>query len=194
MTFRLFPAISVFLGSYFPLAIILAVQDVTATTWHAGICRQLTSCTIPRFDHPIFSILGVLITGSCLSFTVFLLAKLRYKYLVRVEEVKAIPSELVSYSFPYIVSLMGIGYGSPGSTGALFIFLIWLFLITYRSGTIIMNPALLVLGWNLYEARVEINGNYRIVRILSKCSLYPATYKCQEISGSYITEGGKVDD
>lgn len=189
MQFRLVPAFLVFMGSYFPLALILALQDVTADTWHAGLCVSLDSCALPRLNHPTLSILGVALTGACLLLTFRILGSLRYKYPVDVIESKPIPSELISYSFPYIVSFMGVDYGSIGKIAGLIAFLVWLFLITYRTGQIIMNPILLILGWSLYEVKVKINDHDRVVKILSKKNLTPSTYKCQEVQGSYITDG-----
>lgn len=194
MQFRLFPAIFVFLGSYLPLAIILAVRDITPETWQRGICNNLAHCVLPSFAHPVLSLVGVALTLVCLIFTAFVLNKVRYKYQVKIIELKSMPSELVGYSFPYIVSFMSISYGQNSGFAALLIFMFWLFLITYRSGTTIMNPVLLILGWNLYEAKVKINNHIRVIRILGKKQIVPATYLCQEIKGSYVTKGEVIDE
>lgn len=52
-----------------------------------------------------------------------------------------------------------------------------------------MNPVLLVFGWNLYEARVSINGHERTIRLLSKVTPIPGLYYCQEVHGNYICKG-----
>ena len=52
-----------------------------------------------------------------------------------------------------------------------------------------MNPILLVLGWNLYEAEVEINKHKRVVKFLCKNDPVPGTYLCQEVQGNYISTG-----
>jgi hypothetical protein len=122
------------------------------------------------------------------------LNKLRYKYPIVVIESKPIPSELISYSFPYIVSFIGVDYGAAGKMAGLIAFLAWLFLITYRAGQIIMNPILLVIGWNLYEVRIKVNGHDRIAKLLSKQCPVPGNYNCQEVQGSYITEGNSAHD
>lgn len=194
MQFRIIPAALIFLGSYFPLALILALQDVSRLTWAAGPCLDLRACSLPEFDHPWLSVVGVLLTGICLLLTLLVIAKLRYKYPVVVLDSKPIPSELIGYSFPYIVSFMGVDYGSMGKIAGLVIFLIWLFLITYRAGQIIMNPVLLVLEWNLYEARISIDGHERNARVLSRGSLKPGRYLCQEIQGNFITNGGSRNE
>lgn len=193
MQFRLLPALLVFLGSYFPLALILALQDVSQATWDAKICTEWSSCSAPTLNHPWLSIFGILITGSCLILTFKILSSLRYKYPIQVIESKPIPSELISYAFPYIVSFMGVDFGAAGKIAGLAVFLIWLFLITYKAGQIIMNPILLIFGWSLYEAKVVVNKKTRIIKVLSKKSLHPGGYLCEEVQGSYITKGDVND-
>ncbi|WP_228028148.1 hypothetical protein [Chitinibacter fontanus] len=194
MQFRLIPALLVFLGSYFPLALILALQDVSPQTWAAGLCSNLQACIAPRFDHPWLAVFGVIITGLCLLLTFKVVSTLRYKYPIKILESKPIPSELISYSFPYIVSFMGVDYASLGKIAGLVAFLAWLFLITYKAGQIVMNPILLVFGWNLYEARIVINNHERTSKFLSKKILPPGKYLCQEVQGSYITNGEPCND
>lgn len=194
MQFRLLPALLVFLGSYLPLALILALQDINSHSWSAGLCTDIKACALPKFDHPWLSALGLATTGLCLLLTIKLLSQLRYKYPIKVIDSKPIPSELVSYSFPYIVSFMGVDYNSIGKLVGLVAFLAWPFLITYKAGQTIMNPVLLLFGWNLYEVRVSINNHERTTRILSKKPLPPGNYLCQEIQNNYITNGGKQND
>jgi len=194
MQFKFIPALFVFLGSYFPLALILALQDISQSTWDAGFCTSWKSCQLPIFNHTWLSLSCVALTGLCLAFTFQIFTKLRYKYQVKVMEAKSIPSELISYSFPYIVSFMGVDYGSMGKSAGLAAFLIWLFLITFKAGQIIMNPILLIFGWSLYETKVQVNGHPRMARVLSKSRLIPGDYYCEEVQGNYITKGISQDD
>lgn len=191
MNFRLIPAFLIFLGSYFPLALILALQDIKQEYWQLGVCYEWRHCVLPSMNNPFFSIAGIMVTFFCLLLTAYTLQKLRYKYPIIVKEAKPIPSELISYSFPYIVLFMGVDYGSAGKVAGLAAFLIWLFLITHRAGQIIMNPILLILGWNLYEVKAEINGHDRIIKLLTKTNPVPGKYLCQEIQGNYICDGDR---
>lgn len=193
MQFRLIPALLVFLGSYFPLAVILALQDIKQEYWGLEFCWSFSNCVFPSGNHPYLSLFVVLLTFVCLLMTVQVLRCLRYKYPVKIVALKPIPSELISYSFPYIVSFMGVDYGSAGKIAGLAVFLMWLFLITYRAGYIIMNPILLILGWNLYETEAEVNGHKRVVKLLSRNDPTPGKYLCQEVQGSYICTGEKQE-
>lgn len=193
MQFRLVPAFLVFLGSYFPLAVILALQDIKQEYWGFDFCWSFRDCVLPSSNHPYISLLGISLTLACLLLTIYVLRALRYKYPVTIAASKPIQSELISYSFPYIVSFMGVDYGSAGKIAGLVVFLLWLFLITYRSGYIIMNPMLLLLGWNLHEAEAQINGHKRIIKLLSRLDPVPGKYLCQEVQGSYISMGERQE-
>lgn len=191
MQFKIVPALLVFLGSYFPLALILALQDVSEATWSAGLCTKWQACQVPELNHPWLSLSFMVVTGLCLILTFLILRKIRYKYRVKVTESKPIPSELISYSFPYIVSFMGVDYGSIGKLAGLAAFLFWLFIITFKSGQIILNPILIIFGWNLYEAKVLVNGHPRIAKILGRSKLPPDEYFCEEVQGNFITKGAR---
>lgn len=194
MQFRMLPALLVFIGSYFPLALILALQDISQQTRDNGSCIVWTAWKSLRFDHPWLSVIGILTTGLCLLLTFKILSALRYKYPIRILDLKPVPSELISYSFPYIVSFIGVDYASLGKVAGLVVFLVWLFLITYKSGQIIMNPILLIFEWNVYEARVAINGHERTVKVLSRERLLPGKYLCQEVQESYFIKGEPRDE
>lgn len=191
MQFRLIPAFLIFLGSYLPLAVILAVQDIAKESWDRGICTDFRACGLPELNNPVLSLTIVALTVSCLVLTAAILINLRYKYPVKVMSAKRIPNELISYSFPYIVSFMGVDYGALSKLAGFIIFMLWLFTITYRAGQIVLNPILSILGWSLYEAEVLINGNERVVRLLSRAPITPGLYYCQEIQGSYINKDEK---
>lgn len=192
MQFRLLPALLVFLGSYFPLAVILALQDITEQSWELEVCRSWKNCVLPTSNHPYLSLFAVAITLLCLILTLQILRGLRYKYSIKVVDAKPIPGELISYSIPYIVAFMGVDYGSIGKIAGLAVFLLWLFLITYRAGQIVMNPMLLVMGWSLFEAQVVINNKHqRVVRLLGKGTMSPGEYKCEKVQGSYICMEGE---
>lgn len=193
MQFRFIPALLVFLGSYFPLALILAFQDISHSSWSSGICTDWSSCELPTFEHPFLSLSILVVTALCLGLTFGILANIRYKYPVRVVEAKPIPSEIISYSFPYIVAFMGVDYESLGKVAGLALFFTWLFLITFKSGQIILNPMLLIFGWNLYEAKVLVNGHARTARVLSKSKLIPGEYHCEVIQDYYIAKGGRAE-
>ena len=93
------------------------------------------------------------------------LQRIRYPFMLQVKRMKATPNEIINYTFPYVVSFMGIAYGDPQKLIGFVVFLLWMFAITLKSGQILMNPLLLIFGWKLYEATIVINGVEKDVRV-----------------------------
>ncbi|MFL9867996.1 hypothetical protein PQR67_27800 [Paraburkholderia fungorum] len=190
MQIKLVPAVLLFLGSYFPLALILAVQDLPNEVWANPLCKSLQfwqACGIPHLAHPVIAYTFIGISGVSLIFFLWLLRHLHSSTEMKIEESKPIPNDLINYAFPYIVSFMGVELGSTGKVVGFGLFMIWLFLITYRSGQILMNPLLLAAGWQLYEIQANIEGNRRTLRALSRDNVVPdLTLKSCLVQGIYV--------
>jgi hypothetical protein len=190
MQFQLLPAFLIFLGSYAPLAIILAIQDIPNTWWAKPVCRwaQLSSgdCTFVPFDHPWLSIASISVTGLAVLLAWTSLRTVSFPFSVDVRRAKATPNEIINYTFPYVVSFMGISYGDNQKLLGFIVFLLWMFAITYKSGQILMNPLLLILRWRLYEATILINGVEKDVRVLARGQLVPGKTQAQTIQDFYV--------
>jgi hypothetical protein len=153
---RLYASIIVFLGSYLPLSLILLAQDFRYDLLNSKFCFPLAGATDicglplrnPEFSIPIFAVCLL-----CFFTALFVLGTLTPNRPIQVIEAKYVPSELMSYTLPYVVSFMSIDYQDTGKFVGLIIFLIWMFLITFRSGQLIMNPILIVFGWRLHEIK-----------------------------------------
>ena len=176
MQIKLIPAVLLFVASYFPLALILAVQDVRAEFWARPVCLEAEfwlKCELPSLANPGLAYTSI---ATCLLSLLFFLWVLRHfqgSTEMTIEECKAVPNDLINYVFPYIVSFMGVELGSTGKVLGFGLFLMWLFLISYRSGQILMNPLLLAVGWQLYEIQADIEGNKRSLRALSRDIVVP---------------------
>lgn len=154
MQFRIFSAFVIFIGSYLPLALILAVQDIPMSWWGHSFCEisKVSECNFNTFDNPYLSIAFLLLTLTSVFLSNTSLKKISFPFEARVTKAKSIPNDIINYTFPYIVSFMGISYEHPKKLLGFPVFLLWMFAITYKSGQIIMNPLLLMFGWKLYEA------------------------------------------
>jgi hypothetical protein len=103
----------IFLGSYLPLAFILLVQDFNYTLLTHDVCwrfwRNNTTCVIP-LTHPKSSafILGICLISFCI--TLVTLSVSQPNLPITITEAEYIPAELMSYTLPYVVAFMGIGY------------------------------------------------------------------------------------
>jgi len=190
MQFRLGSAFLIFIGSYLPLALILAVQDIPSAWWSLPFCDfsafKFSQCSYIPFKNPIYSIAFICICTLSVVIANILFKKILFPFEVDVKEFKAIPNDIINYTFPYVVSFMGISYNEPEKLLGFVVFLLWMFAITYKSGQIIMNPLLLMFGWRLYEATISINNVTRQVQILKQGKLDEGNLNVQTIQDFYI--------
>lgn len=171
MQIYVLPALALFMGSYFPLAVILFFQDIEKKYFKMEFCSSLNfwnECIFPSLSNPWLSIgfLGVTAIGAIFFFIVVNGIEASNELIVI--ESKPIPNDLINYVFPYVVSFMGLDYSETGKVIGFFIFLAWMFLISYMSGQILMNPLLLAAKWKLYEVEANVMGKIKTLRALSK--------------------------
>ena len=166
MHLRLWAAITIFLGSYLPLSIILLAQDFKYKYLKYDFCfdfwAEQSTCSLP-FQNPYASLPIFFVCLFCFLITIITLSVIKLNNSSKIISSKYIPSELMNYTLPYVVSFMGMGadYGeaSPDKFIGIFIFMIWIFWITYKSGQIILNPVLVAFGWKLHEITYSFAGS-----------------------------------
>jgi hypothetical protein len=162
MQLRPTTSVILYLGSYLPLSVILLVQDVRFERVGIRLCNPLipdpsSKCELP-LDHPTRAI-GALI-ACVVAFAVALVA-LRLaspKRKIVIKESEHIPADLMNYTLPYVVAFMGLDYKDLSKLFGFLVFFFWIFVITYRSGQIVLNPVLAVLGWRLYDVKYVFEG------------------------------------
>ena len=188
MQFRILSAFLIFIGSYLPLAIILAVQDIPVSWWKNKFCNfsDLSNCVFNPFANPYYSITFLLVTLFSVLVTMYSFKKIAFPFDVEVLNAKPIPNDIINYVFPYVVSFMGISYSNPDKLLGFAVFLLWMFAITYKSGQIFMNPLLLMFGWRLYDVKLQLGIETREVRLLNYGILLPGKYKAQTIQDFYV--------
>jgi hypothetical protein len=154
MQFRILTALTIFLGSYLPLSLILLAQNYDYSASTSSLCWRLWSsgCKTP-LKNPEFAISAFLVCATCFLVTLIVLALVKPKHEIVMLEAKYIPTDLMNYTLPYVVSFMSIDYQDMSKFIGLAIFLAWMFWITYRSGQVLLNPLLIVFGWRLYDLR-----------------------------------------
>jgi hypothetical protein len=178
LQFRFLASLIVFIGSYFPLSLILLAQDFRYELLSAPLCWPpiTNGCVLPVRNGTL-SLGTFFVCLICLLFSLGVLATVKPKVPIDVQEAKYIPAELMAYTLPYVVSFMSLEYKDTGKFVGLLIFLGWMFVITYRSGQLILNPLLIVFGWRLYEVTLSYpgDGDNRTSWALSKDDLQPKT-------------------
>ncbi len=159
MQVRLIFALAIFLASYLPLSVILLTQDLDYERLGQPICFEVwgSACEVP-LKNPWFSAVALGVCGAGLIATFVTLHIIRPRQQITIQTSKHVPADLMNYVLPYVVSFMGITYGEPDKLAGFAVFLAWIFLITYKSGQVIMNPVLSVFGWRLYEIEFLYHG------------------------------------
>lgn len=187
MQVRLIPAALLFLGSYFPLSVILLLQDIADKSWAKPLCLTIKDCELPVLNNSGRSLALFTVCLVSLLFFIWVLDRIPGVHELTVKESKTVPNDLINYVFPYVVSFMGLDLGSSGKFYGFIVFLAWMFLITYRSGQILMNPLLLATGWQLYEISADINGNSRSIIALSRSKIHSGDkLKSCVVQGVYV--------
>lgn len=180
MQFRLLTAIMIFLGSYLPLAVILFSQNIDYPALRRGFCWPLVSgrCELP-INEAGYSITFLLTTFACFGLTVLSLALVHPTQDVTISEAEYVPTDLMNYTLPYVVSFMGINYHETDKFVGFCVFLAWMFWITHKSGQVFLNPILIALGWRLYNVTYNFAGSADAHkgRALVKGYLEPGRYK-----------------
>ncbi len=159
---RLFVAFAVYVGSYFPLSVILFSQNLKSSAWSE--VEFLWRHPVPiKWDRiltsPWISMGAVLVCLACLIVTLFLLRAFTADHGIKIVSTRAASADLLNYVLPYVVSFMSLNYTDSRTMTGFAIFMFWLFWITYKSGQIIMNPLLTVFGWRLYDISYRFVGD-----------------------------------
>lgn len=162
MQLRTPSALAIYVGSYLPLSVILLAQDVDMAAIRRGSCSwemvKALECSSP-LKNWAFSASAVGICLACFLFTLYAIRLLSGSEPVTVTESKHTPADLINYVIPYVVSFMGLDYGEISKLIGFAVFFAWIFWITYKSGQIVLNPVLAVLGWRLFEVKYRFPGN-----------------------------------
>lgn len=194
MKMRLLPALILFLGSYFPLSLILVVQDIKDSSWKEPICKiaAISTCHLPELANPVRALSLLAICALSLILFIVMMKGLSAYSNLEVVDSKSVPNDLINYVFPYVVSFMGIDLGAEGKFYGFLLFILLMFVITYRSGQILMNPFLLVSGWQLYELNVLTEGQKRCVKALSQDQIQPGDrLESCLVHGIYVLHKGE---
>lgn len=178
MQLRILVAVAIYLGSYLPLAVILLAQDVDVEAVRRGICPVASmvsmECANP-LKNPIWSLSAVAISAIGMAVTFLALRLVRKSHRVKVTESKHIPADLINYVIPYVVTFISLDYEQTSKLFGFGVFLVSMFWITYKTGQIVLNPVLAVLGWKLFEVKYMYDagkGTF-VGRMLSRVDIEP---------------------
>lgn len=159
---KLPPAMIIFFGSYCPLFLIILAQSMPLP--EIGFPCGFRWGEFPEINFrmerlPLLPLALCGLSFTCVFLTFWFLQKQRLSLSVEILESKPIATELMGYVLPYVVSFMGMDFSDQRKVVGFVIFLAWMFVLTYRSGQVLMNPALIVFGYRLHEVRYQFIGD-----------------------------------
>ena len=137
-------AVLVFLTTYAPLPILVAPR-------YLGVARAAAPARI------VLLVGGMVVVLSAFALWV-VLRSLRGNRIAYVTSAQAKPGDLLAYAIPYIASFVGFDFTQRAQSLTFLALLSLLAWIAVRSGTVFMNPWLVLLGYELYEVEYESGG------------------------------------
>ncbi len=176
MKLRFFPASIVFISSYFPLTLIFVIQNFNKDSRY-------------YFNHPkIVFFIVIFEIFACVLSVLFLHAKTDGE-TVAVLNSKNASLELVNYTIPYIISFFTIDFNDTKQLVCFCIFMLLMFLLTYKSSALFVNPLFLIFGYRLHEIEYESTTSGKIYNKLflvktKYCMDDIETFKYSEVSDS----------
>lgn len=180
MKLHLIPAVLAFLSAYFPLALILLVKDFDFGS------RQL--------NHPWA--LTVLVLLSLLSCLVVLSAVRGIKggVFVLISKATNKSNDMFAYTIPYMISFFNFRLDDLNMIVSLAIFMLLMFILSYRTQSMFVNPVLAIAGYSLYECQFK-DGNQEVQgMVLSKEDLnIGKRYRVEKLS-AYLYVETAVDE
>jgi hypothetical protein len=96
---------------------------------------------------------------------------------ISIKESKQIPTDLINYVVPYVVSFMSIEYGQLNKVLGFMLFMAWIFWLSYKTGQVMLNPILIIKGWKLYEIKYTYQNSTteRVDKAFGKTEFVPKT-------------------
>src|ERR1051325_7175618 len=91
---RLWASFIIFVSAYAPLSLLFAVRDVEDAA--------------RRFKHPWFVVGSVALALASVALLLWVFAKLRGQFTVKISRVELRSNDLMNYSIPYVISFFGV--------------------------------------------------------------------------------------
>lgn len=135
---RPWASLLLFVSSYAPLLLILVIKDIDPAA-HLAL------------RHPIASAALLLIAVVSSAAVILATAQVQSGLRVTITRAANKSGDMFGYSIPYVLSFLKIDLGDWQTIASLVIYLIMLFVISYRTQTVFANPILALRGYMLVD-------------------------------------------
>lgn len=141
MRLRLFPSLLIFLSSYFPLAIIFIIKDLDNSSFHP--------------QHPWTAAIIAIVTLAACILVLVSAASIKSGVEVTILKVANKSGDMFTYTIPYMIAFYNFTLGDWKTLASLFVFMMLMFALAYRTQNMFINPVLALAGYGLYECQFK---------------------------------------
>lgn len=161
-------ALVVFISAYAPLLLILAIKDLDV------------SGNLPVPKNPWW--FGGLLVMAVLSCVVVLrtMGSVREGLQVQVSKAANKSGEMFGYTIPYVLSVVRIDLADWPTVASLLIFMGMMFVMAYRTQTVLVNPVLAMAGYMLIDVTFKRGTTELQAMVITRIPL--------KIGGTYTFE------
>lgn len=154
MQLHFLSALAIFISGYAPLGLILIVKDLNEVTFWP--------------EHPARVVTLLLIFALSAIFTLSAASHIRQGVPVKIARVSNKSGDMFTYTIPYMMSFYKFDLGDWKLLLCLFIFLAMMFVLSYRTQNVFVNPVLALAGYGLYDCQFKDGPQEKQGLLLSK--------------------------
>jgi hypothetical protein len=154
MQLHFLSALAIFISGYAPLGLILLVKDLNEKTFW--------------FEHPLRVAVITALFVVCALITLSAANNIKQGVSVKINRVSNKSADMFTYTIPYMMSFYKFDLGDWKLLVCLFIFLSLLFILSYRTQNVFVNPVLALAGYGLYDCQFKEGAQEKQGLLLSK--------------------------
>lgn len=154
MQLHFLSALAIFISGYLPLGLILLVKDLNEKTFW--------------FEHPLRVAVITALFVVCALITLSAANNIKQGVSVKINRVSNKSADMFTYTIPYMMSFYKFDLGDWKLLVCLFIFLSLLFVLSYRTQNVFVNPVLALAGYGLYDCQFKEGAQEKQGLLLSK--------------------------
>ena len=154
MQLHFLSALAIFVSGYAPLGLILIIKDLDEKTYFP--------------EHPVRAVIifGVII--FCILMAISAAKNIKQGTPVKITKVSNKSGDMFTYTIPYMMSFYKFDLGDWKLLLCLFVFLGLMFILSYRTQNVFVNPVLALAGYGLYDCQFKEGEQEKQGLLLSK--------------------------
>lgn len=178
---RPWASLLLFVSAYAPLLLILVIKDLDPSG-HS---------LIPR--HPLPSLMLILTAIVSSMAVLSAVANVGSGLVVEVTKAANKSGEMFGYTIPYMLSFLRIDLGDWQVIASLLIFLAMLFVVSYRTQTVFVNPILALRGYMLIDCTFKRGNTETQALVLTRAPISVGERRTLEQMSHYLYIAAQPD-